>query len=133
MDYYKIRVLKVVTSSMEPKIKEGSLVFIKKDNNFKVGDIASYQTSRNNKIITHRITKISKLQDKYYFYFQGDANEIPDPNPISDSEIIGKYFFSIPFLGDITKILGNRKLIFILCGLLGGFVSGKLFKHFVSD
>ncbi len=133
LDYYQIRVLKVVTSSMEPEIKKGSLVFIKKDNNFKIGDIASYQTSSGKKILTHRIVKIFKLQDNYYFNFKGDANEAPDPYPVSGSEIIGKYFFSIPFLGDLGNLITNSKFLFVLLSLFSGLMSGKLFKKFVSN
>jgi len=132
-DYYQIKILKVVTSSMGPAIKEGSLVLIRKDNVFKIGDIASYRTLQNKNVITHRITKISKLQDKYYFYFKGDANENPDPSPISDSEIIGKYFFSIPFLGDMCNFMKNSKFLFILLSLFGGLFSGKLLKNFISS
>ena len=133
LDYYQIKILKVVTSSMEPTIKKGSIVLIRKENIFKTGDVASYRTSQNNNVITHRITKISKLQDKYYFYFKGDSNETPDPNPISDSEIIGKYFFSIPFLGDVSNYLKGSKFLFILLSLFSGLFSGKLFKNFISS
>lgn len=133
LDYYQIRVLKVVTSSMEPKIKRGSIVFIKKENNFKVGDIASYQTPASKNIVTHRVVKIFKLQCNYYFNFKGDANETIDPLPISDSEIIGKYFFSIPFLGDTGNFIKNSKFLFVLLSLSGGLLSGKLFKNFISS
>lgn len=118
---------------MEPEIKKGSIVFIRMDNVFKTGDIASYQTLQNENAITHRITKIYKLQDKYYFHFKGDANETTDPSPISDSEIIGKYFFSLPFLGDMGDFIKNSKFLFVLLSLSGGLVSGKLFKNFISS
>lgn len=117
---------------MEPVIKKGSLVVIKKDNILKIGDIASYQTTQSKNIVTHRITNIFKLQEKYYFYFKGDGNESQDPNPISESEIIGKYWFSIPLLGNAVDIMRNSKVMFILLGAIGGVLSGKLFKEYIS-
>ena len=132
-DFYGVKILRVITSSMEPGIKKGSVIIIMESRDFRIGDIASYKTLQNKNTITHRIVKISKSGDRYYFNFKGDSNENPDPYIVSESEIVGKYFFSIPFLGDVVSLLSNSKLLFLLLGLWSGFISGKLLRNNFFD
>ncbi len=132
-DFYRVKILRVITSSMEPGIKKGSVIIIMESRDFRIGDIASYKTLQNKNTITHRIVKISKSGDRYYFNFKGDSNENPDPYIVSESEIVGKYFFSIPFLGDVVSLLSNSKLLFLLLGLWSGFISGKLLRNNFFD
>lgn len=77
--------LKVITGSMEPEIKAGENVLIKKCKDYKIGDIITYIT-KDLEIITHRI--ISKEEGLYYT--KGDANNVEDSEPILDNQIYGK-------------------------------------------
>lgn len=55
--------LKVLTGSMEPEIKTGENVIIKKCKDYKIGDIITYIT-KDLEVITHRI--VSKEGELYY-------------------------------------------------------------------
>lgn len=80
--------LKVLTGSMEPEIKTGENVIIKKCKDYKIGDIITYIT-KDLEVITHRI--VSKEGELYYT--KGDANNVEDSEPIPISQIYGKVIF----------------------------------------
>lgn len=80
--------LKVLTGSMEPEIKTGENVIIKKCKDYKVGDIITY-TTKDLEVITHRI--VSENEGRYYT--KGDANNVEDAEPILNSQIYGKVIF----------------------------------------
>lgn len=89
----------VISGSMEPVYRTGSLVFVKNVpyQSIKTGDAISFVLDKNLTVATHRVIDIS--DDGEYFYTKGDANSSPDPSPVYYKNIIGKATFSIPFLG----------------------------------
>lgn len=128
---YTLKIFRVASASMEPTIKKDSVIVVKEDLNYKVGDIVTYKTLQNTYPVTHKIIKILKIQDKYYFNFKGDANENPDPYPVLETEIIGKYVFAIPYLGRVSQFFTDPKNLFIFLSIPTGLVSGKMFKKFL--
>lgn len=95
---YKVMV--VLSGSMEPAIKTGSIVLVKPVREYKVGDVISYYDPSNRaKVITHRILKIEKTGEGNFYQTKGDANDAPDWEIFSEKLIIGKVLFSIPYLG----------------------------------
>lgn len=98
----KIRLFSVLSGSMEPSLKVGSLVFVNPQNEYHVDDIITIQAKSDpNQTFTHRIHEIEKDEDlnKTNYQTKGDANEDPDPEPAPESRIIGKVIFSLPFAG----------------------------------
>ena len=89
----------VISGSMEPTYKTGSLVFVKNVpvQSIKTGDAISFVIDKNLTVATHRVIDIS--DDGEYFYTKGDANSSPDPSPVYYKNIIGKATFSISYLG----------------------------------
>lgn len=94
---YKIFV--VQSGSMLPTIKTGSLVFIYPAKDYRVGDIVTFGfNTKTQTPTTHRI--VAEKDGK--FTTQGDANNGPDLKTIADSEIIGKMYFKIPYIGYVV-------------------------------
>jgi signal peptidase len=95
-----VKLLTVQSGSMEPKIKVGSLVFIKSQKNYQKNDIITFRTNASLKeTTTHRIVKISQKNETTYFQTKGDANNAPDSQPVPKDWILGKVKFSIPYIG----------------------------------
>jgi|SRR5699024_610728 len=90
----------VLSGSMEPNIKTGSIIAINSDIDKKKlteGDVITF-SGDNNSVVTHRIAEIPK-DDKQYIT-KGDANNANDLNPVPPENVIGKYTgFTIPFVG----------------------------------
>ena len=82
----------VVSGSMEPALKKGTLLLVRKKADAEIGDIVVYQSGES--IIVHRI--ISAEGDQVIT--KGDANETEDI-PIKRSQIKGVVMFKIPEMG----------------------------------
>ncbi|MBW6442068.1 signal peptidase I [Patescibacteria group bacterium] len=123
-----VKVLRVISNSMEPEIKKGSLVIMSKQNNYKVGDIISYKTDQNTVPVTHRIEKIFKIKGNHFFITKGDSNQEEDPYPISEKELIGKVIFVIPKISSMVDNKVLATIIFFTALTFLSFILGKLIK-----
>lgn len=93
----------VVSGSMEPSIKVGSLCFINKHTKYsdiKVQDIIAYTAITGNKV-THRVVNITDegMETK------GDRNNISDGISVTEKNFIGKNVFSVPRLGFMVSAM----------------------------
>lgn len=81
-------------------IEVGDLIFTKTvdTNTLKVGDIITFMENGRT-TITHRIIGIN---EDGTFKTKGDANNAEDFLPVEQKNVIGKYMFRIPKLGDIA-------------------------------
>ncbi len=105
---------------MEPKIKVGSVVFVRgvKPEILKEDDVITYASLEDPNIsVTHRLTAIEEKEGKTVFKTRGDANNSGDIAEISPSQIKGKVIFSLPFLGYLSvwirKPLGFGLLVIL--------------------
>ncbi|MCW1948851.1 MAG: signal peptidase I [Candidatus Shapirobacteria bacterium] len=120
----------VVSGSMEPTIKTGSVAFTKTADpkNLKSGDIIAFTSPSNSKdTILHRVNSISST-DPLLFKTKGDNNNDIDAWDVQDVGVKGVYFFAIPYLGSLAAILrqpwgfsvvvGIPALIFIIIQII---------------
>ena len=63
------------------------------------GDIIQYVSYDNVTLTIHRVIDIYEEGGKTYFITKGDANDVPDFQPITENRILGKSIFTIPKLG----------------------------------
>lgn len=102
------KVLMVMSGSMEPAIKTGSLIFTQPSNSYKVGDIITFRpenTASNKKTTTHRIANIEDGSGDRLLTTKGDANKSSDGAKIKEDQIVGKYLFKIPYLGYLLAFI----------------------------
>lgn len=117
------KVLKVVTSSMEPLIEKGDYIIIKciKPEDVKVGDVISFLSSDpvlEKNINTHRVTSIERdAQGKLVFTTKGDNNKFEDYYPALEDKFLGVYYKHLPYKNEINKffmILSDRVNYFLI-------------------
>ena len=95
---YKLFV--VISGSMEPTIKTGSIVVVAPEKNYQKGDIITFSNpTRTQETITHRIYEVKTAIASFSFLTKGDANNAPDMTPIPQAKVLGKTILAIPFLG----------------------------------
>ena len=101
----------VLTGSMKPQLSPGSMIFVRRLDNYSNGDIITYKLKNN--IVTHRIIK--KLNNNEFFT-KGDANGNIDDEPIILSAILGKVLLVIPFLGYFYSFISTLSgfILFII-------------------
>lgn len=99
-----IRAFSVLSGSMEPAIKEGSLIFTREKDSYERGEIITY-TPVSGRIngttlpLTHRIININESNSEVLYITQGDANATPDQDPVPHSNVIGSTIFALPYVG----------------------------------
>ncbi|MEH7500492.1 signal peptidase I [Neobacillus drentensis] len=114
----------VLSGSMEPGIKTGSIIAVKPGGDmtrFKKSDVITFK-SEDNVFVTHRVAKIIKNGDQVSYQTKGDNNKTEDLNPVLSNNVIAEYSgFTIPYLGyfaDYTKSKTGGALLLLLPGLL---------------
>ncbi len=99
--YFQYRSVAIASGSMSPNINKGDIVIIEKIGDdlsqLKQGDVIAYQY--NNVIVVHRLIKILKENNHYYFYTKGDFNLDIDNYVIEEDMIIGVVKLKIPYIG----------------------------------
>lgn len=104
----------VVSGSMEPALKTGCLIAIKRDNHsiYRPGDIITYED--NGRYITHRV--IDTIYDGRFLYrTRGDANPLPDPQLIPHNSVIGSVVFVVPpFVKSLRQFFRSRFCLLLL-------------------
>ena len=131
--FFRFTPYAVVSGSMEPTYKIGSLVFVKDVpvKSIETGDSISFVLDEDLTVATHRVVGIS--DDGQYFYTKGDANETADPSPVYYKNIIGKVSFSIPLLGYFSiwarSIYGQIFFGCLIFGLVMAIIVRKVSRY----
>jgi signal peptidase len=93
------RLYSVVSGSMSPTLPVGSVVAVKPQTDYQVGDVVTFQPAGQKTTVTHRITGKSAVDNQTVFQTKGDANQVNDNNSIPHSNVIGRVIFQLPYLG----------------------------------
>ena len=118
-------VFRVMTGSMEPEIREDSLLVVKKipPEDIAPGDVISFfspDPMLEGAVNTHRVVRVEKENGRIQFITKGDANVIEDTYPVDASALVGRVVFQSYGLGKAVSLLANPLVfgIIILLPLL---------------
>ncbi|MDE2030951.1 MAG: signal peptidase I [Patescibacteria group bacterium] len=101
-----IKTLAVLSGSMEPTIHTGSVVIVKPESSYKVGDIITFGDNTKTDIpTTHRIAEERAVEGNMIYRTKGDANNAEDSAETPQKEVTGRVLFSIPYLGYIINFI----------------------------
>lgn len=100
--FIKYQMFVIGSNSMNTYIYRGDVIMARRTNNkeiknIKKGEILVFRY--NNKIISHRVYKIIKRNNKLYFKTKGDNNDQVDDNIVKEKDIIGTVSFRIKYIG----------------------------------
>jgi signal peptidase I len=82
-------------SSMAPQFRTGDLVVTRAASSYKPGEIAAYRNHDFNRVVLHRIVR----RDGNRFAFKGDDNTYVDSARVTQADIVGRLWFSVPGVG----------------------------------
>ena len=119
------RAFVVMSASMEPAIKTGSLIITERVNPHMLikQDVVTFIRPDNTKeFITHRIVSVSKPQNIPLFTTKGDNNESPDTWTLVGGGVVGKVMYTIPHLGYLLSIARTKIGIALLILLPALFI-----------
>ena len=105
-------VFRVMTGSMEPEIREDSLLVVKKTppKDIAPGDVISFfspDPMLEGAVNTHRVVRIEREHGRIRFITKGDANMIEDTYPVDASALVGRAVFKSYALGKTVSLLSN--------------------------
>jgi len=113
----------VQSGSMEPAIHTGSLVILRPEESYEVGDIVTFgRDDKDHVPVTHRIVEKETGDGAVTYTTKGDANEDPDPNTLRKNEVIGKVLFSLPYVGYLLDFAKTPIGFGLLIGIPALFV-----------
>lgn len=96
--------LVVLSGSMEPTYKVGSIIYYEERNDIEKGDVIVFENS-NSSFVTHRVKEVEGNQ----FVTKGDANESEDPEKVDIQSVKGKVInMSIPLLGYYVQYVNTN-------------------------
>lgn len=111
--FYGYQLKSVLSGSMEPGIKTGSIIAIKPSSDttsFQEGDVITFRESEG-RLITHRVIEVVKheVTGQVMYRTKGDNNDAPDLNAVLSTNVIGKYTgFTIPYAGYAASFAGSK-------------------------
>lgn len=114
----------VVSGSMEPMIKTGSLLLVdKKDKNIEIGDVIAYKN--HNMEVSHRVVEITSNG----YVTKGDNNDNVDFYQVRESDITGTVIFSIPKLGYALDWVRSTQGIIVIATICTGCILMGLLRN----
>lgn len=117
---YKVKI--VLSGSMEPELPIGSLIFLKPETNYSIGDIVTFgKDTKTDVPTTHRIVSVREEGSERYYRTKGDANDNEDARETKGSEVLGRVFFGIPYVGYVLDF-AKKPIGFVLLILLPALV-----------
>lgn len=111
--------LTVLTGSMDPAIPPGSQVIVKPVSSvdgIEAGDIVTYMPNPNDEtLVTHRVVGVQVgSKGERSLTVKGDANNAPDPDPVTSKQLRGVVVYHIPWVGYIAlNINAQAKIVTI--------------------
>ncbi|MFZ5968813.1 MAG: signal peptidase I [Bacillota bacterium] len=99
----------IVTGSMEPMIKPGDVILVKKidGNNVQTGDVIQFR--KDSILIAHRVIEVKEVDKGKMYRTQGDNNSGPDVEPVKPEDVKGKVIYVAPKVGWPTLLIKSKQ------------------------
>lgn len=121
-----IRPLTVMSGSMEPDIKTGSVAIIETNltdfNEIERGDIIAFDIGGS--LVTHRAVDITEDG----IVTKGDYNNTKDLWIVTDANYYGKELFSVPYIGFLIVFIRQHIIVTILV-IAAVLITAKILKE----
>lgn len=104
------RPLTVLSGSMVPAFDPGDVVVIRPVDvdELMIGDVITFQEkSGDPELISHRIIGISFASEGREFLTRGDANGSADLAPVSEAQVRGEVWYSVPLVGYVATSMAG--------------------------
>jgi signal peptidase I len=120
------RAFSVKSGSMSPAIKIGDVIFVRPAafDSIQKDDIVTIEYNDSSGFFTHRVVKLDK--EKSLIYTKGDANKKQDPYPASAEKLVGKMWFRIPMLGQLSLHITKNTLLIIIASVAAAALAGSV-------
>ncbi len=91
----------ITGNSMEPPIRAGDLVILRRGDAYSKGDVVGYRDAGVRQIVLHRIIGRSGQR----LTMRGDNNSFVDPTRPLEQDVVGRLRLRVPRLGSVLEVL----------------------------
>ncbi|MEQ4498545.1 signal peptidase I [Nocardioides kribbensis] len=103
----------VLTGSMAPTYPPGTLVVVRPVDADDVGPgtpVTFQLESGRPEVVTHRVVDVAyDLTGRRLLTTQGDANPVPDAEPVEAAQLRGEVWYAVPHLGRVNALLTGHQ------------------------
>lgn len=107
----------VLSGSMEPEIKTGSIIITKQGGDmirFKKDDVITFM-EEDERLVTHRVVEVIKSGEQVMYRTKGDNNKEADMNPVLSNNVVAEYTgVTIPYVGYAAEFASSKSGIVAL-------------------
>ncbi|RBI61724.1 signal peptidase I [halophilic archaeon] len=116
----------VLSGSMSPVIHAGDVVVVRDvpAESIEKGDVITFERASDARPerTTHRVVAVNHRGGEPVFRTKGDANEDPDARPVPADDLVGRVWFTLPYVGHFLLFaqskLGLVSLVIVPSALL---------------
>ena len=122
---FDMRLLVVMSGSMEPTIDTGDAVVVRTADpaTVAVGDVITYRGYGTDRLTTHRVIDVRDVDGDRHFRTQGDANGSPDPNLAPAGGVVGRVVLRLPRFGWVALQLQRPQVRLVALALPAALVA----------
>jgi len=105
--FFGVAPLIVDSGSMYPRIMVYDLILVREVDAYTLteGDIIAFQLGGPESLTTHRIVEIHEEDGVLYFITRGEANNVNDPDPVREDQVVGIFTRRFAGLGRVADFL----------------------------
>ncbi len=106
-----------MSGEQEGHIEVGDLIFVGRaePEELAVGDVIAYMSGQTT--VTHRITAIDSSGDSLLFTTKGDANDTQDTEQVTEDQLVGRFLWRLPKVGDFALFLQQPLGMLLFAGI----------------
>ena len=115
----------VLSGSMSPTFDRGAVLVVKPVDSaaIQVGDVIVFRQPYDPTSTTaHRVVAVNQNGSSFNFETKGDANEVPDRDPVPADNVVGKVELDVPMLGYAARDLRKPLVFLLMIGIPGGLI-----------
>lgn len=111
------RAMAVLSGSMEPGIHAGDALVIDPEGPVRVGDVITFRPFGVERLTTHRVVAVKRIDGDTYYQTKGDDNDTPDPNLAAAESVVGTVSVRLPGVGRLMVVGTTKEGRLLLLGI----------------
>jgi len=115
----------VMSGSMEPKIKTGSLIVTSKKESYEIGDIVTFSSPKSSEIVSHEVSDVLTKDGRNVYLTKGNSNATTDPYVLDEDRILGEVSFVLPYFGYLLTFIKSELGLLLVVYIPAVFVLKK--------
>jgi signal peptidase I len=105
-----VNYMRIRGTSMEPTIKAGDLVMVRRQDRYDIGDVVAYRSDMGGAVVLHRI--VATVGDGYLL--QGDNNTFVDRSQPTAGDVLGREVLVIPHGERFVAVMAAPWMLILL-------------------